>query len=267
MDNYELAIGVLYNKKCDTYETIDAICEAGFKNVFLQWYDKENWSLNQEEQYKYVEKKGLNVIFAHLGYDNINDIWLSEEEYEKKECHNVERYKKDLDDLHNLGIKLVVMHLTSKFKAPPFCETGLNRIKEIVSYAETLGIKIAFENTKIKGYVEYVLSNIKNNNVGVCYDIGHDHAHFNDTYNFDLFKDRILAVHLHDNHGDDDEHLLPMDGNIDYENKINGLKENGYKGYTTLEVNYPKNYLNMDIKEFYKEAYKRGKLLQKMFLK
>lgn len=267
MDNYGLAIGVIYSEKCNTFETIDAICKAEFKNVFIQWYDKENWRESQLEQLNYIRSKKLNVIFAHLGYDNINDIWLSEEEYNLKKCNNVERYKKDIKDLHELGIDLVVMHLTSKFVAPPFCEDGLTRIREIVNYAESLNVKIAFENTKIKGYLEYVLSNIKNNNVGVCYDIGHDHVHFKDSYDFSFFKNRFFAVHLHDNHGEDDEHLLPFDGTIDYEKQINNLKINGYKGYVTLEVSYPKNYLNMDLEEFYKEAYKRGKILQKMFSK
>lgn len=38
--------------------------------------------------------------------------------------------------------------------------------REIADYAETLHIKIAFENTKIKGYVDYVMGNITNQNVG-----------------------------------------------------------------------------------------------------
>ncbi len=267
MDNYELAVCIENSKICDSIDVIDAISEAGFKNAFVQWYDKNDWKMSQEEQVKYARSKGLNIIFAHLGYDNINDIWLSEEEYNLKNCNNVERYKKDIKDVHDLGIDLVIMHLTSKFVAPPFNEASLNRIKEIVDYAESLNVKIAFENTKIKGYLEYVLGNIKNKNVGVCYDIGHDHAHFKDTYNFSFFKDRFFAVHLHDNHGEDDEHLLPFDGTVDYEKQLKNLKENGYNGYTTLELKYQKKYSDMSLKEFYKEAFKRGKLLQKMFNK
>ncbi len=267
MDNYELAVSIENNSTCNPIDTIDAISEAGFKNAFVQWYDKKTWKVSQEEQVKYARSKGLNIIFVHLGYDNINDIWLSEEEYNLKKCNNVERYKKDIKDVHDLGIDLVIMHLTSKFVAPPFCEASLNRIKEIVNYAESLNVKIAFENTKIKGYLEYVLANIKSKNIGVCYDIGHDHAHFKDTYDFSFFKNKFFAVHLHDNHGEDDEHLLPFDGTIDYEKQIKSLKENGYNGYTTLELKYQKKYSDMSLKEFYKEAFKRGKLLQKMFNK
>ena len=40
-----------------------SIEKAGFKNVFIQWYNK-NWNPTQEEQLKYIRKKDLNVIFA-----------------------------------------------------------------------------------------------------------------------------------------------------------------------------------------------------------
>ena len=65
--------------------------ELGFKNVFVQWYDKE-WEYSQEEQVRMCKELGLNIIFAHLGYQNINSIW---EEGELGD-NLVERYKKDI---------------------------------------------------------------------------------------------------------------------------------------------------------------------------
>ena len=37
------------NKNVTIYETINAIKNAGFKNVFIQWYNKD-WNPSQEEQ-------------------------------------------------------------------------------------------------------------------------------------------------------------------------------------------------------------------------
>ena len=79
---------------------------------------------------------------------------------------------------------MVVMHLTSKSEAPMYSEVGLKRVREICDYAKSLNVKVAFENTKIKGYLDYVIENIKNDNVGICFDSGHCHAHFNDDFNF-----------------------------------------------------------------------------------
>lgn len=248
------------NENVTVIETIDAIKKAGFKDVFVQWYNKE-WEYSQEEQLKYARKQGLNIIFAHLGYKNINDLW--------KECDEgnklVENYKKDIKICKQNNIPMVVMHLTSKKVAPNYNEIGLERIREIVNYAKELDIKVAFENTKIKGYLEYVIQNLDNDNVGICYDAGHCHVHFNDEFPYEMFKNKIFAVHLHDNDKSDDLHLLPFDGTIDWEKVIKKLRDCNYEGPITLEPCYRYDYLNLTLDEFYKKAYEVGKKISNMF--
>lgn len=248
------------NENVTVSETIDAIKKAGFKDVFVQWYNKE-WEYSQEEQLKYARKQGLNIIFAHLGYKNINDLW--------KECDEgnklVENYKKDIKICKQNNIPMVVMHLTSKKVAPNYNEIGLERIREIVNYAKELDIKVAFENTKIKGYLEYVIQNLDNDNVGICYDAGHCHVHFNDEFPYEMFKNKIFAVHLHDNDKSDDLHLLPFDGTIDWEKLIKKLRDCNYEGPITLEPCYRHDYLNLTLDEFYKKAYEVGKKISNMF--
>ena len=160
---------------------------------------------------------------------------------------------------------MVIMHLTSKKKAPMYGKTGLSRIRKIVEYAKKLDMKVAFENTKIKGYLEYVINNIKDENVGICFDAGHYHVHFDDEFNFELFKDRIFAVHLHDNDKSDDLHLLPFDGTMDWKYVINKLKECNYNGTVTLELCYRYEYLNISLDDFYKKGYDVGIKLAEKF--
>lgn len=256
---YEPAVVISnYNENVSVYDTIDAISNSGFKKAFIEWYNKD-WDVSQEEQLKYARKKGLNIIFAHLGYQNINDIWI------EQETNIVERYKNDIKICHENNIPMVVMHITSKSEAPMYNETGLKRIKEICDYAKSLNIKIAFENTKIKGYQEYIIENIDNKNVGICFDSGHYHAHFKDEFDFNKFKNRIFAVHLHDNDQSDDQHLLPFDGTIDWNKTIKKLKDNNYKGPITLEIHYHRDYVNMDINEFYKKGYKIALKIKEIF--
>ena len=126
------------NKDVSAIETIDAIKNAGFTNVFIQWYNRD-WKPTQEEQLEYIRKKGLNIIFAHLGYQNINDLWLEKEAGDKL----VDRYKNDIKICRNNNIPMVIMHLTSKSEAPKYNEIGLKRLQEIVDYAQKLNIKVA----------------------------------------------------------------------------------------------------------------------------
>lgn len=238
-------------------ETLNSIKKSGFKNVFIKWYDRDYTLQNKELEY--ARQLGLNIIFAHLGYDYINDLW--------NDCGDylVSRYKSDIKTCFDNGINLVVMHLCAGFDAPMYNEIGIRRLKEIASYAEELGVRIAFENTKVQGYQEYVLSNIHNKNVGICFDIGHAHAHFKDKFNFELFKDKIFAVHIHDNNGELDEHLIPFDGNIDYKYYLKKLKECNYNGPMTLELYYTKYYLNTNLDSYYKKGYEVSNTLINMY--
>ncbi len=220
------------NKDVSAIETIDAIRNAGFTNVFIQWYNRD-WKPTQEEQLEYIRKKGLNIIFAHLGYQNINDLWLEKEAGDKL----VDRYKNDIKICRNNNIPMVIMHLTSKSEAPKYNEIGLKRLQEIVDYAQKLNIKVAFENTKIRGYLDYVIDNIKNKNVGICFDSGHYHVHFNDEF----------------------------DGTLNWSNVVKNLKECNYSGPITLELCYRYEYLKMGINEFYKKGYEVGNKLKEMF--
>ena len=95
---------------------------------FIQWYDKD-WNFSQEEQVKLCRSLGLNIIFAHLGYQNINSIWLEGDEGDSL----VDRYKNDIRKCKENDIPMVVMHLTSHFEAPMYNEIGLERLKRLLN--------------------------------------------------------------------------------------------------------------------------------------
>ena len=247
------------NQTVTPIETIDAVKRAGYENVFIEWYNKD-WEISQEEQLKHVQELGLNIIFAHLGYQKINELWVDNE---VGEAH-VDRFINDLKICKEHGIDLVCMHLTSKSEAPGPNEIGIQRLQKIADAAKELGVKIAFENTKIKGYQEYVLKHIKNDNVGICLDSGHLHAHFKDELDFDLFKDKIFCVHLHDNLKEKDQHLIPFEGTLDWRWLINQLKKCNYNGPVTMELVYQNEYVGEDLTEFYQRGFEAGKKLVQM---
>lgn len=114
----ELAVAIQNeNQNVNVIETIHTVKNAGFKNVFIQWYDQD-WECSQEKQVELCKELGLNIIFAHLGYQTINSIWAEGPEGDNL----VERYKTDIKNCKEHGISLVVMHLTSKRNAPMYGE-------------------------------------------------------------------------------------------------------------------------------------------------
>ena len=251
------------NKNVTPYETIDAIAASGFKNVFIQWYDSDykQFEVPQEEQVAYSREKGLNVIFCHLGYRHMNDIWLDTEAGEQL----LNKYLRNLDEIKKLNIDLVMMHACVGLDAPEPTRIGLERFRKICEHAHELGIKLAFENTKMPGYLEFLIDNIDLDNVGVCYDCGHDHCHFKDNFNFEKFRNKIMCIHIHDNYGEIDDHLIPGDGTVNYDYVLNGLKSANYSEYFTMELCYRNDYLDMNIEDFYRLGYERGMELKKKY--
>jgi sugar phosphate isomerase/epimerase len=50
------------------------------------------------------------------------------------------------------------------------------------------------------------------------------------------FRDKIIHIHWHDNHGQKDEHLPIGEGLLDHQKAVNALKDMGYDKTITLKV-------------------------------
>ncbi len=51
-----------------------------------------------------------------------------------------------------------------------------------------------------------------------------------------MYGDRLLALHLHDNDGEEDQHALPGTGTIAWKPLMEKLDRLGYQGALSLEV-------------------------------
>ena len=70
---------------------------------------------------------------------------------------------------------------------------------------------------------------------GICLDVGHAQLESNAVRVARLMGSRVVNAHIHDNYGQEDEHLLPFEGIIDFSGVIKVLKEVGYTGVLTYE--------------------------------
>lgn len=88
---------------------------------------------------------------------------------------------------------------------------------------------------------------------GFCLDTGHANLLHHDIRNFVLtLGKRIKCVHIHDNNGQNDQHLAPLTGTLDWENFITSMKEIGYDGDLSFETfNQTNLAMNLDIELVY----------------
>ena len=86
---------------------------------------------------------------------------------------------------------------------------------------------------------------------GICYDFGHANLHFPELHrqNLGRISSRLKAVHVHDNHGRADEHLMPFFGTLDWKNAMAGLADIRFPGEVTLEIQEFGRYLPPDMKK------------------
>ncbi len=238
----------------DRYKLIK---EAGFDNVMLWWSDGFQRGSGYQEGVLHARNAGLFIENIHTPVLEQNYLSMYNIDGESVfQC-----YLQCIKDCSKFNIPSMVIHLPNDHC--PINILGMNRIKRITNQAEELGVNIAFENLSNIYNLELILNTIKSNRIGFCYDSCH---HANYASEIDLlgkYGNRLMALHLHDNGGERDQHQLPFDGYIQWPKVMNKIRLTGYKGATSLE---PMNwgYENLSIHEFLRTAYQKGNKLDEM---
>lgn len=153
----------------------------------------------------------------------------------------IETLKRNITNCSLLGIPVLVVHVNPEFAQNPSLELGINRLKPVVKYAKDKGVNIAFENINSPEYLYKTLDYFDGDNVGFCYDCGHEACHTLGEHYLKRIGNRLMCTHIHDNDNKSDCHYIPFDGDIDFNTIAKELKQCGYKGNITLELAYRNN--------------------------
>jgi sugar phosphate isomerase/epimerase len=100
-------------------------------------------------------------------------------------------------------------------------EAGFTALEELNMFARQRGVEILLENIpNALATAErlQLFNNITHLNLNYVFDTGHAHIGAGIEHEFEIMKDRIRSLHVHDNNGVEDQHLFPMsgDGTIDW---------------------------------------------------
>ena len=107
--------------------------------------------------------------------------------------------------------------------------------------ARKYGVGVAIENG-LTGFYHHaaelieLLSRLNDAAFGVCWDTGHGNIVCQDQAGeIRMLGSRLKALHLNDNHGQKDEHLLPFFGTVDFPAVMAAIQDAGFSGVWTLE--------------------------------
>ncbi|MBE6787602.1 MAG: sugar phosphate isomerase/epimerase [Ruminococcaceae bacterium] len=244
-----------FNREIPLEKRICAIKNAGFDFACLN-FEKElaPTETTWENQLKLAQKYTLPIKAVHLTGSYANALW------ENNSNLAVQSIKDEISNMAKLGIKTGVLHVTWGLVPPsePSNKALLNFLK-ITDTAVENNVEIAFENSVSAKHLRFVLDNIDSKNIGFCYDSGHENAFTPNHYFLESYAKRLITMHLHDNDGKNDLHLLPFDtnGTINWQEKMALLnKTKPFETSVILEAENKTEQYEIFLKNAYESALK-----------
>jgi sugar phosphate isomerase/epimerase len=113
--------------------------------------------------------------------------------------------------------------------------------EEICRLAQAVGIRVAFEVipnrlSDAAALVSMLESDLDARHAGICLDFGHAHLVGDVADAIETAAEHLITTHVHDNHGRDDEHLVPYRGSIDWDLALMAMQKIGYDGTYLMEL-------------------------------
>ena len=219
-----------------TAEQIRAFKEVGFDGFFTEM------SEDVPAYRALADELGMMYQSIHAPFDKAKLMW-------EEDCGTaVEELISCVRACHDSRVPLLILHTYIGFEpsAGP-TQVGLDHYGAVIDEAKKLGVKIAFENTEGEEYLAALLSTFTGDNVGYCWDSGHEACYNRSKDLLALYGDRLFGTHLNDNLGitprennaifwHDDLHLLPYDGTVDWDNAAKRLAGLSFDGPLTFEL-------------------------------
>ena len=235
----------------------DLTRKSGFKYVDVQNLinrDSPVYNLSDDEFKKYFVELKAELEKNELIPYQLHSLWeFLKNDNDKEENWGtlLPYFKKAIIAANILGVKYVVLHhrfpymyeesnLTKKYGE----DLNIRFLKELLPCAIENNVILCLENLPFGASYCHVdgtlniINKINSKNLEMCLDTGHLNSI---EENRDIYKHilkigkHLKCLHVHDNPGDIDRHLLPGEGNINWNNFAKGLLKIGFDGCVSLE--------------------------------
>ena len=273
MYRMKLGIALFESYGAPISEQIPMIKKIGFEAFATNFESDEKLS----EYRRVADECGMIYEYLHAPFTKAADMWTENADSAVSElisCANA---------CARFGVPIMVVHAFIGFVKPAadvpdsFFDIGIKNYRTVFEHARELGVKVAVENTEGEEYLAALMRSSRDlENVGFCWDTGHEMC-----YNFNrdmtaLYGDRLLVTHLNDNLGVrdfggnitwlDDLHLLPFDGVGDFSDIARRISRSKPLDVLMFELNKGnrperlcnEKYARLSTEEYLTEAYNRA---------
>jgi sugar phosphate isomerase/epimerase len=194
----------------------------------------------------------LNSLHAPTSRDlNVNREGgspLSVTEVERvRRIEAMDELKRVIDVAEDLPFSRLILHMGGSRETadPRKRDAAFSSLEHLTLHAKHVGVTICLENTTSEmgapTYLRSFIDETRLTGLRVNFDIGHAYladgpAEERIANAFEPLKDLIASAHIHDNHGEKDEHLPPYDGAIDWPASLKLLRGAPAEFPLTLEL-------------------------------
>ena len=162
----------------------------------------------------------------------------------------MDELKRAIDVAEELPFSRMIFHMGGSRETadPRKRDAAFSSLEHLILHAKHVGVTICVENTTSEmgspAYLRSFIDETRLTGLRINFDIGHANLADGPEENrisesFEPLRDLIASTHIHDNHGEKDEHLPPYEGSIDWAAAVALLK-------TAPEANLP---LTLELKE------------------
>jgi len=160
----------------------------------------------------------------------------------------MDELKRAVDVAEDLPFERMVLHMGGSRETADLKkrDAAFSSLEHLTLHARHVGVTITVENTTSEmgdpAYLRAFVDETRLTGLRFNFDIGHanlgeDQQDERIAKAFEPMRELVASVHLHDNHGEKDEHLPPYQGSIDWESAIPVLKSANEKNLPiTLEL-------------------------------
>jgi sugar phosphate isomerase/epimerase len=140
----------------------------------------------------------------------------------------VDEIKRVLEMAEHIPFRYLVQHLGGREEMDERRrDAAFSSLEHLTVFAKHRGVTIALENTPgelaTPGNLRHFIADTRLHDLRLCFDVGHAHMEEGVERGYETMRDLVVTAHLHDNHGEKDEHLLPFEGTIDWDTTLKGF--------------------------------------------
>ena len=228
-----------------TRELLGQIADAGFTGVEI-FCSRAHFDYTSKTEAREIGSAlaDLRLTLTSLHAPTSRDLSATRESGQPLSICEVERVrrieamdelKRAIDVAEDLPFPRMIFHMggTRETADARKRDAAFSSLEHLILHAKHVGVTICVENTTSEmGDPQYLRSFYDETRLtGLRFNFDIGHAYLADgaederiEKGFAPLRDLVVGAHIHDNHGEKDEHLPPYDGTIDWENAIKLLK-------------------------------------------